>query len=66
MLEGSETAESAAATELLRLLEIRSAQPAFDPSATQFTLQIGEGLFAFWRQSTDRTQSIFAVHNCTA
>ena len=66
VLEGSETAESAAATELLRLLEIRSAQPAFDPSATQFTLQIGEGLFAFWRQSTDRTQSIFAVHNCTA
>ncbi|MEM7288126.1 MAG: sugar phosphorylase [Actinomycetota bacterium] len=55
-----------ASSELLRLLEIRSDQPAFDPGATQFTLQLGPDLFAFWRQSRDRTQSIFAVHNCTA
>lgn len=55
-----------AAAQLLRLLRIRADQPAFDPAATQFTLHLGDELFAFWRQSTDRTQSIFAVHNCTA
>ena len=54
-----------AASELLRLLRVRAEQPAFDPGATQFTLQLGEGIFAFWRQSRDRTQSIFAIHNCT-
>ncbi|MCG8609452.1 MAG: alpha-amylase family glycosyl hydrolase [Pseudomonadales bacterium] len=46
-----------------RLLEIRCKQPAFHPNATQFTLHLGESLFAFWRQSTDRRQSIFAIHN---
>ena len=66
VLTEAESNESRAASALLRLLEIRSQQPAFDPGATQFTLQIGDGLFAFWRQSSDRTQSIFAVHNCTA
>ena len=66
VLDDESTAEGRAASELLRLLRIRADQPAFDPGATQFTLQLGPGLFAFWRQSTDRTQSIFAVHNCTS
>ncbi len=48
-----------------RLIGIRILQPAFHPNATQFTLQLGEALFGFWRQSTDRTQSIFAIHNLT-
>lgn len=51
--------------ELLRRIEIRSRQPAFHPNATQFTLQLGDGIFAFWRQSRDRVQSIFAIHNLT-
>jgi len=48
-----------------RLIGIRTAQPAFHPNTTQFTLQLGEALFGFWRQSMDRTQSIFAIHNLT-
>ncbi|MEM6690586.1 MAG: sugar phosphorylase [Planctomycetota bacterium] len=51
--------------ELVRLLDIRCKQPAFSPDATQFTLILPENLFGFWRQSTDRSQSIFAVHNLT-
>jgi len=48
---------------LKRLLDIRIKQPAFHPNATQFTLHLGLKLFGFWRQSQDRTQSIFCVSN---
>jgi sucrose phosphorylase len=51
--------------ELKRRLAVRRRQPAFHPNATQFTLQLGAPYFAFWRQSMDRTQSIFAIHNMT-
>lgn len=51
--------------EMKRLIAIRIKQSAFHPNATQFTLQLGECFFGFWRQSTDRTQSIFAIHNMT-
>ncbi|WP_306117694.1 MULTISPECIES: sugar phosphorylase [unclassified Roseitalea] len=47
-------------------IRIRCAQPAFHPNATQFTLQFGPKLFGFWRQSLDRDQSIFAIHNVSA
>ena len=46
-----------------RLLKLRSLQPAFHPNATQFTLQLGDELFGFWRQSMDRSQSVFALHS---
>jgi sucrose phosphorylase len=49
--------------EMKRRIDIRTQQPAFHPNATQFTLQLGEHLFGFWRQSMDRAQSIFAIHN---
>ncbi len=49
--------------ELTRLIKIRSAQPAFHPNATQFTLHIRPEIFAFWRQSMRRTQSIFCIYN---
>jgi len=52
--------------QLTRQLSIRRKQPAFHPNATQFTLQLGDAFFAFWRQSRDRDQSIFAVHNMSA
>lgn len=52
--------------EMLRRIRIRTAQPAFHPNATQYTLQLGTALFGVWRQSLDREQSIFAVHNVTA
>nr|WP_067286096.1 alpha-amylase family glycosyl hydrolase [Marinobacterium profundum] len=45
------------------LLRLRRQQPAFHPNATQYTLHTGEALFAFWRQSIDRRQSLFAVYN---
>ncbi|MEL7428931.1 MAG: sugar phosphorylase [Pseudomonadota bacterium] len=48
------------------MLAVRRDQAAFHPNATQFTLQLGEPFFGFWRQSMDRSQSIFAVTNLTA
>lgn len=47
------------------LLQIRRQQPAFHPNATQFTLHLGDSIFAFWRQSMNRQQSIFAINNLT-
>lgn len=54
---------SRAFQELKRLITIRRKQPAFHPSATQFTLHLGLQLFGFWRQSMRRDQSIFCIHN---
>lgn len=48
---------------MMKLLNIRKKQPAFHPNATQFTLQLGEQIFGFWRQSMDRRQSIFCIYN---
>ena len=50
---------------MIKLLNIRKKQPAFHPNATQFTLQLGEQIFGYWRQSIDRSQSIFCVFNVT-
>jgi sucrose phosphorylase len=52
--------------ELKRLIAIRKRQPAFHPNVTQFTLHLGEKVFAFWRQSLRRDQSIFCISNITA
>ena len=46
-----------------RLIALRRRQPAFHPNATQFTLHLGDRVFAFWRQSQDRRQSIFCLNN---
>lgn len=51
--------------EMKRLIGIRRQQPAFHPNATQFTLHLGMQVFAFWRQSINRNQSIFCLHNVT-
>lgn len=48
---------------LSRLLRKRTFQPAFHPNAIQYTLHLGEHIFAFWRQSIDRDQSIFCIFN---
>jgi len=48
---------------LKKLVRIRTVQSAFHPNATQYTLHLGEGIFAFWRQSRKRDQSIFCIHN---
>jgi len=49
--------------ELKRRIGIRKKQEAFHPNATQYTLHFGNHIFAFWRESLNRTQSIFAIHN---
>ncbi|PID43672.1 MAG: alpha-amylase [Gammaproteobacteria bacterium] len=48
---------------LTHLLKKRKNQLAFHPNATQYTLHTGEKILSFWRQSVDRSQSIFAVFN---
>ena len=48
---------------LKHYINIRRRQPAFHPNATQYTLHLNEQLFAFWRQSPDRQQSIFSINN---
>lgn len=45
-------------------LRVRQEQAAFHPNATQFTIYTGDDrVFGLWRQSLDRQQSIFALHN---
>jgi sucrose phosphorylase len=50
-------------SELKRLLAIRQQQKAFHPNAIQFTLHLGDSIFAYWRQSHDRKQSVFCISN---
>ncbi len=48
---------------ITKLLKIRITQPAFHPNAVQYTLHINDQVFGFWRQSPNRDQSIFCLHN---
>ncbi len=50
---------------LKEIILVRKKQPAFHPNATQFTLQLDDDFFGIWRQSIDRSQSIFCVSNLT-
>ena len=52
--------------EMKRRIDIRRRQRAFHPNATQFTLQLDKRIFGLWRQSLDRDQSIFALHNVSS
>ncbi|MCV2885932.1 sugar phosphorylase [Aestuariibacter sp. AA17] len=64
-LQNSDSPHHQVLSEMLRLLSIRTQQPAFHPNATQFTLHLGTQLFGYWRQSIDRKQSIFCISNIT-
>ncbi|SIO06138.1 sugar phosphorylase [Vannielia litorea] len=64
-LDDPATPQAEVLARMKRRISIRTRQPAFHPNATQFTLQLGEGIFGVWRQSLDRSQSIFALHNLT-
>ncbi|MBM7068785.1 sugar phosphorylase [Actibacterium sp. 188UL27-1] len=44
-------------------IKLRGGQKALHPNATQFTMQLDHRIFGIWRQSLDRDQSIFALHN---
>lgn len=48
---------------LLHRIGLRQEQRAFHPNATQFTLHMGDQIFAFWRQSMDRRSSVFCLNN---
>lgn len=63
LLADPETPQARVLAALRELIRIRRRQPAFHPNATQYTLQLRDRLFGFWRQSPRRDQSIFAVHN---
>ena len=63
LLHVDDSSHSEVFTEIKRLLKIRMAQPAFHPNATQFTLHLSSSIFGFWRQSPDRSQSIFCIFN---
>ena len=64
-LKSSHDIESLVLNSLKKLISIRKCQPAFHPNATQFTLQLESCFFGIWRQSIDRSQSIFAITNVT-
>jgi sucrose phosphorylase len=64
-LDNPENIHARVLAEMKRRIRLRSRQPGFHPNATQFTMQFGDKLFGFWRQSLDRDQSIFAIHNMT-
>tara|TARA_R110000782_G_scaffold12198_4_gene36858 strand:+ start:1095 stop:2819 length:1725 start_codon:yes stop_codon:yes gene_type:complete len=64
-LLNAENHHSAVFTRLKKLITIRKNQAAFHPNATQFTLHLGDTVCAFWRQSLNRNQSIFALNNVT-
>lgn len=65
ILSDEQSTQAQIFNEMRRLLAIRKAQAAFHPNATQFTLHLGEKVFAFWRQSMNRSQSIFCLSNVT-
>lgn len=62
-LEDSRSSHHRVFTGLKRLIALRRKQPAFHPNATQFTLHLEDCFLGFWRQSADRRQSIFCIHN---
>ncbi|WP_323767456.1 sugar phosphorylase [Marinovum sp.] len=62
-LEDPESTQSEVLRRMSERLKLRARQPAFHPNGTQFTLTLDERIFGLWRQSLDRSQSIFALHN---
>ncbi len=62
-LDDPESTNSEVLRRMSERLKLRARQTAFRPNATQFTLSLDERVFGLWRQSLDRDQSIFALHN---
>lgn len=62
-LDDPTTTQAQVLAVLSKRLRIRAKQSAFHPNATQFTMPLGDRVFGVWRQSLDRRQSIFALHN---
>lgn len=66
LLDDPETPQAKVLGEISKRLQVRIAQPAFHPNATQFTIPLEDRIFGVWRQSLDRDQSIFALHNVSS
>jgi sucrose phosphorylase len=62
-LAQQDNSHAAVFSRIKHLIKVRTQQSAFHPNATQFTLQLGSLVFGFWRQSLDRSQSIFCIFN---
>ncbi len=65
-LDNPESSHARVFAELKRRIQIRTQQEAFHPNATQYTLHFSKEIFAFWRESPSRNQSIFALHNISS
>lgn len=63
VLDDDKTSHARILAGLLKRIRLRKSQPAFHPNATQFTLHLGEQVFAFWRQSLDRRNNVFCLNN---
>jgi sucrose phosphorylase len=64
LLADPKTPQARVMAALSERLKVRKQQAAFHPNATQLTVNIDdERVFGLWRQSLDRRQSIFALHN---
>ena len=64
LLADPQTDQARALRALTGRLKLRGAQMAFHPNATQFTVSLEDPrVFGVWRQSLDRRQSIFTLHN---
>ncbi|WP_050526466.1 sugar phosphorylase [Pseudorhodobacter aquimaris] len=63
LLDDPASIQSRVLAGLSERLRIRARQRAFHPNATQFTILLDDRVFGVWRQSLDRHQSIFALHN---
>ncbi|MGK7913973.1 MAG: alpha-amylase family glycosyl hydrolase [Prochloraceae cyanobacterium] len=63
-LRDAQSPKSIVLQEMCRRIKIRRRQKAFHPNSIQYTLQtMNKALFAFWRQSITRDQSIFCINN---
>ncbi len=65
-IKDPETPQGQVLPALKERLKLRAKQPAFHPNATNFTLNVDDRVFCVWRQSINREQSIFALHNVSA
>lgn len=63
LLDDPATPQARVLSALSERLKIRAKQIGFHPNATQFTMALDDRVFGVWRQSLDRHQSIFALHN---
>lgn len=65
-LSDPQSEQSRVLSQMRHRLGLRARQTAFHPNATQMTLTLDDRVLGVWRQSLDRNQSIFALHNVSA